>query len=206
MMRLHRRMTGASLSAAAVLAGRLGLGEVDGGVGELGEHGVDRLGLGLAVVPVDRLDDLLLRGEDRRDLGVEDELELLHRGQVAGVAHDDLEHRPVGGVGQDDVLAGDRLGHLLDDGGGDGHVGQVDELDAAVLGDGAHDLLGGGVAELDEGVGELGPGLLRDAARLLELVGAEDVLLDEDGRKSPRALAMCSHSRNRVKGVARWHP
>src|SRR5262249_58308004 len=30
--------------------GGLGLGEVDGGVGELGEHGVNRLSLGLAVM------------------------------------------------------------------------------------------------------------------------------------------------------------
>ena len=44
--------------------------------------------------------------------------------------------------------------------GGDGHLGQVDELHAVELGDGAHDLFGGGVAELDEGVLELGAGLL----------------------------------------------
>ena len=42
------------------------------------------------------------------------------------------------------------------------------------------DLLGGGVAELDEGVVELGAGLLRDAAGFFELVGAEDLLADED--------------------------
>ena len=58
--------TGASLVlAVAAGGGRFGFGEVDGRVGELGEHRVDRLGFGLAVVPVDRLDDLLAGGEDR---------------------------------------------------------------------------------------------------------------------------------------------
>ena len=42
---------------------------------------------------------------------------------------------------QDDVFAGHRLGHQLDDGGRDGDVGEVDELHAVELGDGAHDLL-----------------------------------------------------------------
>ena len=39
---------------------------------------------------------------------------------------------------QDDVFAGHRFGHQFDDGGGDGDLGEVDELHAVELGDGAH--------------------------------------------------------------------
>ena len=66
--------------------GLVGFGEVDGGVGELGEHGVDRLRFGLAIVPVDGFDDLLARREDRVDVLVQNELQLLDRLEVGRVA------------------------------------------------------------------------------------------------------------------------
>src|SRR5205807_4700245 len=67
-----------------------------------------------------------------------------------------------------------------DDGGRDGDVLEVHELHAVELGDGGHDLVGGGVAEFEEGVLDLGPGLLGHGAGLAELVGAEDLPADED--------------------------
>ena len=81
---------------------------------------------------------------------------------------------------QDDVFAGHRFGHEFDDGGGDGDFGEVDELHAVEFGEGAHDLIGVGVSELDEGVVELGAGLLADALGLGELIGAENLAADED--------------------------
>src|SRR5207302_1849753 len=149
------------------------LGEVDGGVGELRQHRVDRLRLALAVVAVDRLDDLLARGEDGLYIFVQNELEFLNGVEVGGVAHDDFEGPVVLGHGQDDVLAGDRFGDEFDDGGRNGDLGEVNELQAVVLGDGAHDLVGSGVAEFDDGIGELHAGLAFEAAGLFELVGAE---------------------------------
>src|SRR5207237_473516 len=103
---------------------------VDGGVGELGQHRVDGLRFALAVMPVDRLDDLLARGEDRLYLFVQDELKFLNGIEVGGVAHDDFEGPVVLRHGQDDVLTGDRLGDQFDHGGGDGDLGEVDELQA----------------------------------------------------------------------------
>src|SRR5262249_19076632 len=114
--------------------------------GELRQHRVDRLRLTLAIVPVDRLDDLLTRGQDGLYIFVQNELKFLEGVEVGGVAHDDLEGPVVLGHGQDDVLAGDRLGDQLDDRRGDGDLGQIDKLQAVVLGHGTHDLVGGGIA------------------------------------------------------------
>ena len=80
-----------------------------------GQHRVHRLGFRLAVVPVDGLDDLLARRQDRLDVFVQDELQLLHGVEVARVAHDDLERAVLLRQRQDDVFAGDRLGHQFDD-------------------------------------------------------------------------------------------
>src|SRR5262245_50156933 len=94
---------GGVVAVVADSLGRLRLGEVDGGVGELGEHGVNGLGFGLPIVSVDGLDDLLLGSQDRSDLFVEDELKFFHGGDVGGVAHDDLQYRPILRVRQHDV-------------------------------------------------------------------------------------------------------
>jgi hypothetical protein len=48
------------------------------------------------------------------------------------------------------------------------------------FGEGAHHLIGVRVAELDEGVVELGAGLLADALGLFELIGAENLAADKD--------------------------
>ena len=181
MIRLTSLTTGASFSSPPpAAAGRLRFGEVDGGVGELGEHRVDRLGFGLAVVPVDGLDDLLARRQDGLNIFVQDELEFLNGVEVGRVAHDDLERAVLLRQRQDDVFAGDRFGHQFDDGGRDGDFGQVDELQAVELGDGAHDLFGGGVAELDEGVCSLAPVCCWMALRFVELIGAEELAAKKD--------------------------
>ncbi len=170
----------ALVAAAGQVAGPLRFGEVDGGVRELGQHGVHRLGFGLSVVSVDGLDDLLARCQDGLYIFVQDELKFLHGVEVAGVAHDDLERAVFLGQRQDDVFASDRFRDQLDDGGGDGDLGEIDELHPVKLGQGAHDLIGTGVAEFDEGVSQLGAGLLGDGAGFVELVGAEHLAAQKD--------------------------
>ena len=161
--------------AAAGEAGGLRFREVDGRVGELGQHGVHGFGFGLTVVSVDGLDDLFARRQDGLYIFVQNELKFLNGVEVAGVAHDDLEGAVFLRHGQDDIFARDRFGDEFHHGGRDGDFRQVHELEAVVLGDGAHDLFGGGVAEFDEGVRQLGAGLLLDGSRFVELIGAEEL-------------------------------
>ena len=49
-----------------------------------------------------------------------------------------------------------------------------------MLGDGRHDVVLRGVAELDEGVLDFGAGLLRKGFGFIELIGPEDAALDQD--------------------------
>src|SRR5205823_7522731 len=51
--------------------GQGGLAEIDGRVGELLQHRVDRFRFRLAIMPVDRLDDLFAGGQDRLNVLVE---------------------------------------------------------------------------------------------------------------------------------------
>ena len=52
--------------------------------------------------------------------------------------------------GHDDVFAGERLGDELDDGGGDLDLVELDERQAVLFGLGLHDVVGVGVAQLDQ--------------------------------------------------------
>ncbi len=54
--------------------------------------------------------------------------------------------------GHDDVFAGERLGHELDDRGGDLDLVERDEREAMLLGLGLHDVVGVGVAQVDQGL------------------------------------------------------
>jgi hypothetical protein len=139
-------------------------------------------------MPVDGFDDLLAGGEHGLNVLVEDKLQLLERIHVVGVADDDLEGPVLLGHGQDDVFAGDRLGDEFDHGVGDGDFGEVDELKAVELGDGAHDLVGVTVAEFDERILQFGTGLLLEAPGFLELVGAEGLAADENVGEVAAAL------------------
>ena len=91
--------------------------------------------------------------------------------------HDDLDRPVLLGQGHHDVLAGERLGDELDDRGGDLDLAELDEGHAVLFGLGLHDVVGVGVAELDQRV------LERDVAHplgFLELVGADHPALDQD--------------------------
>ena len=97
--------------------------------------------------------------------------------EVHRVVHDDLDRAVLLGERHHDVFAGERLGDELDDRGGDLDLAELDEVHAVLLGLGLHDVVGVGVAELDERL------LERDVAHplgFLELVGADDPALDQD--------------------------
>jgi hypothetical protein len=155
--------------------GRFRFREVDGGIGELGEHGIHGFGFRLSVVPVDRFDDLFARGENGLYIFVQNELEFLHRIEVAGIAHDDLERAVLLGERKNEILARHRFGDQFDDGGGDGDVGKVDKLQPMKLGDGRHDLVHRGVFELNEGVLQFDAGGLLQSLRFFELVGTKNL-------------------------------
>ena len=141
-MRLTSLTTGASLSSAmpAPAVCSVSVKSMAVSVNSASIESTDSVSR-LAVVPVDGLDDLLawqrapaVMSLFRMNWSFCDGVE------VGRVAHDDLEHAVFLRQRQDDVFAGHRLGHQFDDGGRDGDVGQVDELQAVELGDGRHDL------------------------------------------------------------------
>ena len=159
---------------------RFGFGQVDLRIGEFRDHRVDGLGFGLSIMPVDGLDDLLASGKDRRDFLVQDEIQLLHGVVIGRIAQDDLERAVFLAERNDHVFAGHRFGNELDDGRGNRHVGEIDKLQAVILGHRSHDVVLGGVTELDEGIGQLGAGLLHQFLRFRDLIGADNALLDEN--------------------------
>ncbi len=141
---------------------------------------------------VDRLDDLFTGSQDGHEFLLKDELELFQRGEVAGIVHDDLEDRPLGGVRQNDIFPRDRFGHQFDDRRRDGDLGQVNELHAAVFGDGAADLLLGSIAKFDQGVLYFDAGLGRQPLGLFELIRREDLLADQKfGEVATSACHVC---------------
>ena len=56
--------------------------------------------------------------------------------------------------GNSDVLARDRLGHQFDDRGRDDDFGQIDVVEAVLLGHRPHHVFAGGIAQSDQGVGQ----------------------------------------------------
>jgi hypothetical protein len=160
------------------------LGKVDRGVGKLLKHRVGALAVGEAVVAVDRLHDLLARGDRHLDLAVEDEAELLLGVNVGGVAGGDPERAPRLSQGEDGVFAGHALGqqadHILRHLGG----GEVHKLEAIGLGEGLHHLLTRRVAEPHHLVMNLLARRAGDPHGLGELLGRHNPLGHEQGGES----------------------
>ena len=92
--------------------------------------------------------------------------------------------------GKNDVLRAHRFGDEFHHGGGDRDLGQIDELQAVMLGEALDHLFGRGVAELDERVGQLGAGLLLNGPRFFEWSGAKNWRGRRRSVKSPCGLAM----------------
>ena len=72
-----------------------------------------------------RLDDLLVGRQDRAQVLVKKELQLLHRAHVGRIGRDDLDRAVLIGQREDSVFAGNRFGYESDSRWRDRHVGEV---------------------------------------------------------------------------------
>ena len=97
-----------------------------------------------------------------------------------GSLHDDLERPFLGDRGMTMFSRATDSGTSSMTVGRNGDFGQVDELHAVELGDGAHHLFLGGIAEFVDGVVDLGAGGRRQPACFFELVGTEDLVAQKD--------------------------
>src|SRR5262249_50013593 len=122
-------------------------------------------------------------------------------GRVGG---DDLEDVDVQRQGQDDILAGHRLGNELDDRLGDLHLLQVDELKVVELGNGLHHLGLGRVVRLDQGLLELDAGAAGQSLGLVELVGAEGAVTEQDVNEVAARFSHGSRLRNVGRMRVEW--
>jgi len=150
----------------------------------IGESFLEQLGHRVVVVAsvilVDQIRDLILAGHGGHDFLVEDELEFGDKIEVGGIAHRDLEHGAVDLEWNDDVVAGDRLGDGVDHLLGNDPAVEVDELHLVEFGEGLDGLFLRDIAELDEDVLQLGAGGFRHGAGLGQLVGAHQLIANED--------------------------
>ena len=173
--RIRRFLCG---SRGGLFHGRFG--EVDRRVGEFLEHRVGALAVGEAVVAIDRLHDLLPRGEAHLDVAVEDEAELLLQFHVGGVARGQSKGAAHFGEREDRVFTGHALGEQFDHILRHGHASEVDDLQPVGLAEDIHHLVGWGVAELDDLVVHLRAGCARHAGRLRQLLGTDDPLGNQE--------------------------
>ena len=81
------------------------------GVAELRQHAIDRLGLGVAVVPVDRLDEACAGRRDETHALVEQKAQFVGQHDVAGVESGNDKRFAFDGERHDDVFTRDGLGH-----------------------------------------------------------------------------------------------
>ena len=84
------------------------------------------------------------------------------------------------GQRDDDVFAGHRFGHQFDDRRGDDHFAEIDIIQAVLLGHRPHHVFAGGIAQPDQGVGQLHARLAGHLLGFGQLFGADNALADED--------------------------
>src|SRR5262249_12388314 len=105
----------------------------------------------------------------------------------------------------DGVLPGHRLGHQFDDRGRDGHVVQgVDKGNVVEVRNGAAHLGSAGIARFHQGVLELDALALSDGEGFVELLGAENSLLDEDVGEVTASLGHGTSLRSRRANRGRY--
>lgn len=131
-------------------------------------------------MPVDRFQDALARGQRDVDLAIENKPQFLERIEIQRITDDHLQHTVFLGHRQDGVFPGHALGHELHDRGRDDDLVQIDEVQAVLLGDRPHDLVGRGVTEDDQLIGDLLARGLGDSFGLGQLIGADRTLADEN--------------------------
>ena len=145
---------------------------------DAGGHG------GLAVVALQRLVDLGLRGHDRLDVVARHELDVVHGEHVGRVGHRDRQ-RGAGSRERDDlVLLRGLGGHELDDARVDLELADGDRGDAELLAEERGDLGFLDEAERDEGEAELPALLPLVGQRLLELLRGDALLFEKQIAKS----------------------
>ena len=109
-------------------------GEIDGRVGKFLQHRVGALILHLAVVPIDRFEDVFPRGEGDFHRPIENKPQFVERVQIVGIAHDYPQGAVIEfGHRQDSILAGDRFGYQFDDRRRNRHLVQVDKIERSLL-------------------------------------------------------------------------
>ena len=139
-----------------------------------------RSAFGARVVLLDRVGDRDLRRDDRLHRVAGHELDVVHREDVGRIRHRDRERAARAAQRNDLVLAG-RLGrHQLDDGRVDLELGEVDRGDAVLLAEQRGNLLVLHEPHLDEVEAELAPVALLLRERLLQLLGGNQFLLEEE--------------------------
>ena len=124
------------------------------------------------------------------------ELDVVHGEDVGGIRHRDGE-RAAGAAQRNDLVLARGLGrNQLDDGEVDLELRKVDRRDAVLLAEEGRDLLVFDEPQFDEAETQLPPIRLLLRQRLLELIGGDEFLLEEefaysDGHLGGRSL---SHS------------
>ena len=181
-----RRVLGRALEVEHVLGVAFALREVDVLV-HVAEHLVEvergQL-LRCLVVLAERVVDRDFRRDHHVDVVAGQELEVVERQHVGRVAHGD-DQRLVGAVDRDDaVLARHVLRDESDDVALDVELAQVDRRDAVLLGQELRQVLFLDDAELDQAVAEALTRLLGRFLGLLQLIGGDELLADEELAKS----------------------
>ncbi len=151
-----------------------------------------------AVVPVDRVLEGDLGSDDRLDVVAGHELQVVHREDVRRVGHRDGERRARLVDRQDVVLARDVRRDQLQDVRVDLEVRQVDRRDAELRRQRLRDVVFGDEAEPHERLTQLHPRVLLLLERQRELLGVDELRLEEKFSQFDR------HGRNDSRSSARW--
>ena len=132
------------------------------------------------VVPRDRFDHRRLGRDDRLDVVAGHELDVVHREDVGRIRHRDRQRRACAAQRNDLVLLRRLGGNQLDDGRVDLELREVDRRHAVLLAQQRRDLLVLDDPQLDEVEAELPPVGLLMVQGLLELLGGDAFLLQQE--------------------------
>src|SRR4029453_10146005 len=143
------------------------------------------------------------RGEGDFDAAIHDKTALFDGVDVVRVADDDLQCVLILREREDDVFAGNRLGHELDHRLRNGYFGQIDIVAAVLLGNGPHHVFARRIAELDDALGEAGILFLGDLPGLVELVLADYPAAEQDFGKITFACHVRKPFRDAVAASSR---
>ncbi len=133
-----------------------------------------------SVVLLEVLAEGVLPDDDRLDLELGDELEVVDGGEVRRVRHRHRQHAPDPPEREDEMLVGDVRRNQLQDLRVDGDLRQVDGGHAVLLGEHPRELVLGHEAEADERVADARSRRPRLLQTLPELLLGDEALFDEE--------------------------